>query len=110
MNHLPRLLGYHGAIDAWLDAERRQFHRHPDKQRRIEQRQKLNDHANFVLCWGHLETHINHTCRQAIRKRASNPDWTKRRGWDLYNPEDRRLSGLSFQGRAALVLDKRGSD
>jgi hypothetical protein len=29
-----------------------------------------------------------------------------RRGWDLYNPDDSRLSGLSFENRAALGLDK----
>ena len=31
--------------------------------------------------------------------------WRQRRSWSLYNPQDRRLSGLRFEERAALVLD-----
>ena len=71
-------------------------------------RQILNDQAYFLLCWGQLEQEIDEACRDAIRKRRLNPDWQVRRGWDLYNPDDRRLSGLSFDDRAALVLDRRG--
>ena len=74
--------------------------------RSAEKRQKLNDHAYFLLCWGRLEAHLDEACRDAIRKRWKNPDWTKRRGWDLYNPEDKRISGLKFDERISLVLDR----
>ena|ERR1700674_2083162 len=45
-------------------------------------------------------------CRNAIRTRRASRNRATRRAWDLYNHEDPRLSGLSFENRAALVLDK----
>ena len=39
------------------------------------------------------------------RQGRSHRDWRQRRSWSLYNPQDRRLSGLRFEDRAALVLD-----
>jgi hypothetical protein len=75
---------------------------------RTERKQRLNDQAYFVLCWGQLEVAIDNACRTAIRKRRASLDWAVRRAWDLYNPEDKRLSGLGFEDRVALVLDRRG--
>lgn len=72
----------------------------------IELRQKLNDQAYFLLGWGQLELAIDERCREAIRRRRADRDWKVRRAWDLYNPEDNRLSGLSFENRARLVLDQ----
>lgn len=60
----------------------------------IELKQRMNDQAYFVLSWGQLEAAINNTCRDAIRHRQASGNWTVRRAWDLYNPEDDRLSGL----------------
>ena len=71
----------------------------------IEAWQILNDQAYFLLCWGQLENEINTACRHAVRKRRSDQDWRIRRAWDLYNPDDPRLSGLSFESRVRLVLD-----
>ena len=68
--------------------------------------QVVNDQAYFLLCWGQLEIEIDDVCRTAIRRRRTHADWQVRRSWYLYNPEDRRLSGLSFEERAALVLDR----
>ena len=45
---------------------------------RTEHKQRLNDQAYFVLAWGQLEADI----------------------------DDRRLSGLSFESRLMLVLEK----
>jgi hypothetical protein len=73
---------------------------------RIELKQRINDQAYFVLCWGQLETAIDDKCRAAIRKKRSSGNWSVRRGWDLYNPDDERLSGLRFEDRTALVLDQ----
>ena len=73
---------------------------------RIEAEQILNDQAYFLLCWGQLELAINEACRNAIRRRNTHSDWQIRRGWDLYNPEDSRMSGLTFDNRVALVLDR----
>ena len=71
----------------------------------VEQKLRINDHAYFVLAWGQIEIAINDACRRAIEKGRSQRDWRQRRSWSLYNPEDRRLSGLRFEARAALVLD-----
>ncbi|MGQ0484907.1 MAG: hypothetical protein ACT4SY_06100 [Hyphomicrobiales bacterium] len=106
MNLVPELLGHYNAIDRHLDLDRQSVAHDSGREKKIEQRQKINDQAYFVLCWGQLETELDDRCRNAIRRRRDNPDWTRRRGWDLYNPEDRKLSGLSFEDRVSLVLDR----
>jgi hypothetical protein len=74
--------------------------------RRIEQKQLLNDQAYFVLCWGQLETEIDEACRALIRRRRANASWEMRRGFDFYEPDAKRLSGLPFDRRVAMVLDR----
>ena len=73
---------------------------------RVAREQELNDQAWFVLAWGQLETDIDNACRDAIRNAQLHEDWRYRRAWSLYNPDDRRLSGLSFENRLTLVLEK----
>jgi hypothetical protein len=73
---------------------------------RLGQRQRINDQAYFVLCWGQLEFEIDQRSRHTIRRRRNSRQWQTRRGWDLYNPDEPRLSGLSFENRAALVVDR----
>jgi hypothetical protein len=73
---------------------------------KVEAKQRINDQAYFILCWGQLETAIDDKCRHAIRRGKENSSWAIRRAWDLYNPDDRRLSGLSFEDRVSLVLDR----
>ena len=80
-----------------------------DGRDRVARERELNDQAWFVLAWGQLETDIDEACRAAIRHAQSHEDWRYRRAWSLYNPDDRRLSGLSFENRLTLVI-KRGSD
>ena len=75
-----------------------------------ERERSINDQAYFVLAWGQLEADIEEACREAIRVGQSHEDWRYRRAWSLYNPEDRRLSGLSFENRLTLVLEKDGDD
>jgi hypothetical protein len=106
MKLIPELLGHYNAIDRLLESQRQSSLGDAGPLRQIERRQMFNDQAHFVLFWGQLETRLDDGCRDAIRKRRSNPDWTKRRGWDLYDPDQRRLSGLSFEERVSLVLDK----
>ena len=71
----------------------------------VEQKLRINDQAYFVLAWGQLESAIDDACRRAIERGRNQRDWRQRRPWSLYNPDDRRLSGLRFEHRAALVLD-----
>jgi len=66
---------------------------------------RVNDQAYFVLCWGQLEAEIDQACREAIRRHRNDTSWSVRRAWDLYNPDDKRISGLSFEDRTALVVD-----
>ena len=73
---------------------------------RLAQRQRINDQAYFVLAWGQLDSDIEDACREAIRRGQALGDWRRRRAWSLYNPEDRRLSGLSSEDRLTLVLEK----
>ena len=76
----------------------------------VDEEQRINDQAYFVLAWGQLEADIEEACREAIREGQSHEDWRHRRAWSLYNPDDRRLSGLSFENRLTLVLEKGGDD
>jgi len=77
-----------------------------DERDRVAREQELNDQAYFVLAWGQLETDIDEACRAAIRHAQAHEDWRYRRAWSLYNPDDRRISGLSFENRLTLVLEK----
>ena len=76
----------------------------------VDEEQRINDQAYVVLAWGQLEADIEDACREAIREGQSYDDWRHRRAWSLYNPEDRRLSGLSFENRLTLVLEKGSED
>ncbi len=106
MKHIPQLLGHYNAIDRYIESELQAEALDPGRKMQLEHRQEVNDHAYFVLCWGQLEAELNESCREAIRRRGNNADWIKRRAWDLYNPDDKRLSGLRFEERVSLVLDK----
>jgi hypothetical protein len=106
MQHLAAIAALYNEIDTELERQQMSALARGDvtAAARIEQKQTLNDQAYFILCWGQLEAAIDDTCRDAIRRGRRNPNWTIRRAWALYNPDDKRLSGLSFEDRAALVL------
>lgn len=106
MKRIPEFLGHYNAIDGYLESQLQLQANNPGQKTRLTRRQVVNDQAYFVLCWGQLEAELDELCRKAIRKRKNNADWMKRRAWDLYNPDDKRLSGLSFEERVSLVLDK----
>lgn len=110
MRDLAALVALHGDLDTRLESTRAAYLSALDEvnAQRIADRQCLNDQAYFVLCWGQLEAAIDDRCRRAIRKRQAEAAWQDRRAWDRYNPDDRRLSGLSFDERVALVTDCRG--
>jgi hypothetical protein len=104
---LPQILALYEEIDNGFEQEQQTAAADAARIDKIEESRRLNDQAYFVLCWGQLEAEINEVCREAIRRRRDNPQWSVRRGWDLYNPDDSRLSGLGFEDRAALVLDRK---
>ena len=71
----------------------------------IKEKLSINDQAYFILAWGQLERAIDDACRRAIENGRNQRNWRQRRAWSIYNPEDRRLSGLRFEDRVALVLN-----
>ena len=109
MRDLAHIAAVYLEIDAELERQRATANAAGDTAavQRIEAKQRINDQAYFVLCWGQLESEIDETCRRAIRNRQDSGNWAIRRGWDIYNPNHDRLSGLRFENRAALVLDQR---
>lgn len=72
----------------------------------IDRKQEINHQAYFVLAWGQLETEIETACRSGIEEGQSHTDWKTHRVWMLFNLDDRRLSGLRFEDRLSLVLEK----
>jgi hypothetical protein len=110
MRDLAAIAALYREIDATLEDQRSKAEFAGDAARanRIARKQAINDQAYFVLCWGQFETAVDRKCREAIKRRRGTPDWTRRRGWDLYNPDDKRLSGLSFEDRVALLVDRDG--
>ena len=59
---------------------------------RVEQEQRINDQAYFVLAWGQLEADVGDACEKAISLGQSHRDWRHRRPWSLYDPREPRLS------------------
>lgn len=110
MRSLPQFLALYEEIDIRFEDARNVVTADTAAKDKIEAKQRLNDQAYFVMCWGQLETEIDEVCREAIRRRRDHPQWSVRRGWDLYNPDDKRLSGLSFEERATLVLDRKAGN
>ena len=106
MKDLARINALYSRIDDELEASLQGVSNAEIERIRVDQ--AFNDQAYFVLCWGQLEQAVDDACREAIRRRRSHSDWQVRRGWDLYNPDDPRLSGLTFESRAAMVLDRSG--
>ena len=102
MRDLPRIFAVYNQIDGALEQQRARG------LAEAEFSQVVNDQAYFLICWGQLEVAIDERCRDAVRRRRADPDWQVRRAWDLYNPEESRFSGLTFEGRVMLVLDGRG--
>jgi len=105
---LRAIVGLYEHCDSTLEELRHVAEAAGDENNRahIEHQQTINDQAYFVLAWGQLEVAIDEACRDAIRVGQEHSDWRYRRAWGMYNPDDRRLSGLRFQDRLSLVLDQ----
>ena len=108
MSDLRAIADLYADVDASLEAVRDKAIADGDTilREQTEHKQRLNDQAYFVLAWGQLEADIVDACRSTIRHAQAHGNWRDRRAWTLYNPDDRRLSGLSFESRLMLVLEK----
>jgi hypothetical protein len=108
VKELAAIVAAYSRVDGSLEQERVAAVLDDDlaRARQLVDIQRINDQAYFVLCWGQLEIEVNARCRATIRHRKNSRQRHIRRAWDLYSPDDPRLSGLSFENRAALVLDR----
>lgn len=106
MKDLQAIAALYVQVDNSLENLRKASGAHIGAQDRITDRQRINNQAYFVLAWGQIESEIDAACREAIRRGQAHREWRHRRAWSLYNPDDRRLSGLSFEDRLALVVEK----
>ena len=109
MRDLPAIVAAYEQLDTHLEGLRSAGAAGEGGRDRIARMQRINDQAYFVLAWGQFESSVEDACREAIRSGQAQRDWKSSRAWSLHNPDDRRLSGLRFEDRLALVLD-RGSE
>lgn len=107
MKSIQQISALYEEVDGGFDAQHSETMATGDMPaaQRIYQKQLVNDQAYFVLCWGQLEAEIDEACRATIRRRRADASWEMRRGFDFYNPEDKRLAGLPFDRRVAIVLN-----
>lgn len=75
---------------------------------KLSETQEILDYAFFVLCFAQFEREVTHCFAAARDRRTSNPDWTRRRGWDIDGFREPRR--IRFEDRVALVLDRVGPD
>ena len=110
MRDLRAIVAAYEQLDTHLEGRRSAATTREGGRDRIAQMQRINDQAYFVLAWGQFESSVEDACRDAIRSGQAQRDWKSSRAWSLYNPDDRRLSGLRFEDRLALVLEKGGEN
>ena len=105
MRELPAILAAYERIATDLDVrlERDREARDDAGIERVEQQQRINDSAYFILAWGQLEAEINRAAIEAVRRRLSSVNWDERRAWDAHDPDKMRTK---FEDRVALVLDR----
>jgi hypothetical protein len=68
----------------------------------MEARRDILERGIFVLMFGQFERAVNSAFESAVNARATNPDWTRRRGWDVASLRGNRVP---FETRLAMVLD-----
>lgn len=74
---------------------------------RLEEMRDMLERGVFVVLFGQFEMAMNEHFERARENRATNPDWTTRRGWDVPAYGTGRDP---FETKLALVLDRREPD
>jgi hypothetical protein len=69
----------------------------------MEARRNVLERGVFVLMFGQFETAVTSTFENAVQARCTNPDWTRRRGWDISLFNSKRVP---FDLKLAMVLDR----
>ena len=108
MSNLQEISALYEKIDNHLDDLRERYTEAGDMTARdlTEKEQRINDQAYFVLAWGQLEANVDDACQGVIETGRSQDDWRYQRPWNLYDPDNPRLS---FRNRLRLVL-REGSE
>ncbi|MGJ3261869.1 MAG: hypothetical protein ACFE0R_01415 [Salinarimonas sp.] len=70
---------------------------------RFEAKRDLLERGIFVLMFGQFEVAVNRVFETARDDRSSNPDWARRRAWDVPSLQGR----VPFETRLAMVMDRR---
>ena len=70
----------------------------------MEARRDVLERGVFVLMFGQFEKAVTSAFESAVLARATNPDWTRRRGWDISLFNSKRVP---FDIKLAMVLDSR---
>jgi len=72
----------------------------------MEERRDILERGIFVLMFGQFEKAITSAFESAVNARATNPDWTRRRGWDVSSLRGKKVP---FDTKLAMVLDSQSS-
>ena len=73
---------------------------------RLDETRDPLERGIFVLLFGPFEKEVTECFNDAVMARATNPDWTRRRGWDIPSYNSRRIP---FETKLALVLDQQSA-
>lgn len=108
MREVPRIKASYdwlvaGQEAALAEAEARKDAKTVD---RLEAIRDTLDRGVFVLLFGQFEQHVTDVFERARDRRAANPDWRARRGWDTPALAGRRLT---LETKLALILDRRSA-
>lgn len=71
---------------------------------RLDETRDILERGVFVVLFGQFEQLVIEYFERARDARATNPDWTSRRGWDVPAYSGRRIP---FESKLALVFDRR---
>jgi len=71
---------------------------------RLDEKRDVFERGVFLMLFGQFEKLVTEYFEQARDARATNPDWTTRRGWDIPTYRDRRVP---FETKLTLVLNER---
>lgn len=69
----------------------------------MEARRDVLERSVFVLMFGQFEKAVTSTFESAVQARATNADWTRRRGWDTSLFSSKKVP---FDIKLAMVLDR----
>jgi hypothetical protein len=68
----------------------------------MEIKRDVLERGIFVLMFGQFERAVTSTFEMAVNSRASNNDWTRRRGWDMALLKGNKVP---FETKLAMVID-----